>query len=225
VERFIFTSSLSAMGIPEKNELLTEAHEFNLSPEMFPYGAAKYAAEKIVREKVAQGLDAVILNPSLVLGPGDLNQITGSMVVEAARGWGFFYVSGGANYVHISDVARGHVAAALHGEKGQRYILGGENISHKDAFTTLTEIVGRRPPWLHIPDWLVRVGARALKLLPRFPFLPFDANQLRLSQNHIYCAIHPARQALGLGEPLSFRQAAQDAYEWYLQAGIIKPTT
>jgi dihydroflavonol-4-reductase len=212
------------MGIPKKDELLTETHEFNLSPEMFPYGAAKYAAEKLVQEKVKQGLDAVIVNPSLILGPGDLNQITGSMVIEAARGWGFFYVSGGENYVHISDVARGHVAAAHHGEKGHRYILGGENIPHKEAFTILTEVVGRRPPWLRIPDWLVRVGVGTLKLLPRSRLIPFDATQLYISQYYLYCDIHPAREALGLGEPLSFRQAAQDAYEWYLQEGIIKPT-
>jgi dihydroflavonol-4-reductase len=222
VEKFVFTSSLSAMGIPVDDELLTESHTFNLPEEKFPYGAAKRQAELALLGFVEKGLDAVIVNPALILGPGDLNRITGSMVVEAARGWGFFYLDGGANYIHIEDVARGHLAAARLGEHGKRYILGGENISHQEAFTVLTQVVGRRPPWLKIPNWVVPPAAWLIDRLSGLIKLPFDANQLRISRRYIYCDIEPAQRKLQLDAPISFRQAVEDTYKWYLREGVIE---
>lgn len=221
VERFIFTSSIAAMGLPDDGELLNEEHVFNLPEEHFPYGAAKRQAELVLLEMVARGLDLVIVNPTIILGPGDANQISGSMVTEAARGWGFFYLDGGENYIHVDDAARGHLAAALHGEKGKRYILGGENLSHHEAFTILTQIVGRPRPWLKIPGWIIPPAAWLIDRLPRMIQLPFNGDQLRLSRKYNYCDISRAIQALNLDTPASFRQAATDAYHWYLKEGVI----
>ncbi len=221
VERLIFTSSLAAMGIPLGAELLTEQHHFNLPEVLFPYGAAKHQAEQVIQQSVAQGLDAVIVNPTIILGPGDINQISGSMVVEAARGWSFFYTDGGANYVHILDVAEGHLAAARLGKKGARYIVGGENVSYKEAFTRLSELVGRKRPWLKIPNWIIPPAAKLMELLPPGTNLPFDKSQLLLSRHHLYCDIQPARDALELNPPRSFRQAAEDTYRWYQEQGML----
>jgi dihydroflavonol-4-reductase len=222
VERLVFTSSLAAMGTPSNGELLTEDHPFNLPEPRFPYGAAKHQAELVLQQLINQGLDAVTVNPTIVLGPRDVNQISGSMVVEAAHGWGFFYTDGGVNYVHIEDVARGHLAAAQLGIKGQRYILGGENLSHKEAFTILNKVVGRRGPWLKIPGWVIPPVAWLIEHLPRWVGLPFDANQLRMSRLYLYCDISKSREALKLSTPLPFRKAVEDTYQWYLQEGIIK---
>jgi dihydroflavonol-4-reductase len=222
VERLIFTSSLASLGTPSNGQLLTEYHPFNLPETQFLYGAAKYQAELVLQQLVTQGLDAVIVNPTIILGPRDVNQISGSMVVEAAHGWGFFYTDGGFNYVHIEDVARGHLAAARLGVKGQRYILGGENLSHQEAFTILNEVVGRRAPWLKIPGWVIPPVAWLIDHLPRWVGLPFDANQLRMSRLYLYCDISRSREALKLGTPLPFRKAVEDTYQWYLQEGVIK---
>jgi dihydroflavonol-4-reductase len=221
VERFVFTSSMSSLGIPAEGECLTEQHTFNLPESKFPYGAAKHQAEIALLEIVDRGLDAVILNPSLILGPGDLNIITGSFVIEAARGLGFFYLDGGTNYVHIEDVVQGHLAAAKLGECGRRYILGGENVAHYEAFTIFTQVVGRRPPWLKIPGWFVPPVAWLIELLQNFVKLPFDANQLRLSRYYTYCDVAPARQELKLGPPTPLRQAAEDTYHWYREEGML----
>ena len=221
VERLIFTSSLSAMGVPAEGELLTEDHTFDLPETQFPYGAAKRQAELTLLDLVDQGLDAVIVNPTIILGPGDLNLISGSFVVEAARGWGFFYLDGGTNYVHIDDVAQGHLAALRIGERGKRYILGGENISFFEAFSVLAHVVGRRQPWLKIPGWVVPPTAWLIDHLPGFMRLPFDGNQLRMSLNYLYCNVDPARHELGLGAPTPFRQAVEDTYGWYLDEGML----
>ncbi len=220
-ERLILTSSLAALGVPEGDELLTEDHSFNLPEDRFPYGAAKYHAEQVLMQVVEHGLDAVIVNPSLILGPGDVNAITGSMVIEAARGLGFFYLDGGFNYVHIDDVARGHLAALRQGKRGKRYILGGQNLSHYQAFSILAEVVGRRTPWLKIPNWILNPAAWLIDRVGGFVKLPFNTDQMRMSKHFLYCDIGPARRELGLAEPIPFRQAVEDTYRWYIDEGML----
>ena len=142
VQRLVLTSSLAALGVPLGDELLTEAHVFNLSPDRFPYGYAKRQAEIEAVQRAGADLQVVIVNPSIVLGAGDVHQISGSLIVQAARGRTFLYTGGGTNIVHIDDVAAGHLAAAERGRHGERYILGGENLTHRELFTLLAEIVG-----------------------------------------------------------------------------------
>jgi dihydroflavonol-4-reductase len=221
VGRAVLTSSLAAMGVPAPGELLTEHNTFNLPPHRFAYGYAKRQAEIEALQVAAQGLEVVIVNPSVVLGPGDLNQISGSMVIEAARGKAVFWLEGGMNIVHIDDVVAGHLAAARRGRPGERYILAGENLSHRQVLTTLAEIVGRRPPLFEIPGWLVEPAARTMEILGRFVRLPLDASQLRLSRYYIYCDGSRSRQELALPDPRPFRQAAQEAYDWYREQGLI----
>jgi dihydroflavonol-4-reductase len=222
VRRAVLTSSIAAMGVPEGDELLTEQHSFNLPAHRFPYGHAKRRAEIEAFKLAEGGLEVMAVNPTIVLGPGDLNQISGSMVIEAARGWGFFCIDGGANYVHIQDVVMGHLAAAEVGQPGERYILGGENLTHREAFAILADIVGRRPPWLKIPSWSIEPAARMIEALQPLMQLPFDAGQLRMSRLRLFCDLSKSQQELKLPEARPFRQAAQEAYAWYRKQGILK---
>lgn len=221
VRRVIHTSSIAALGLPAQGELLDERHTFNLPPDRFPYGHAKHHAEKQALEVAASGLELVFLIPSVVLGAGDVHQISGSMVVEAARGRGFMYTDGGVNFVHIADVVEGHLAAARRGRAGERYILGGENLTHRQAFTILAEIVGRQPPWLRVPGWAIPPAAALIDTLGRFFRLPLNGDQLRLSAHRLFCDTTKARDELGLSTARPFRQAAQEAYDWYRAQGVI----
>jgi dihydroflavonol-4-reductase len=221
VTRVVLTSSIAAMGIPIHGELLTEDHSFNLDPKQFPYGYAKRQAEIEAFKVAAQGIEVVIVNPTLVMGPGDLNRIGGSMVIEAARGWDFFWLEGGINTVHIQDVVEGHLAAALRGVPGERYILGGENLSHHETFKILAEVVGRRPPLLKIPKRVVEPAARLIDWLQPVIHLPFNSAQLRMSRHHLYCDLSKSQCDLQLPTPRHFRDAAQAAYDWYRSQGVI----
>ncbi len=221
VARVVLTSSIAAMGVPTHGELLTEDHSFNLDPEIFPYGYAKRQSEIEALKVAARGIEVIIVNPTVVMGPGDLNRIGGSMVIEAARGWDFFWLEGGINAVHIQDVVEGHLAAALRGIPGERYILGGENLSHHEAFTILAEVVGRRPPWLKIPNWIVDPAARLIDSLQPMIRLPFNSAQLRMSRHHLYCDLSKSQRGLQLPAPRLFRDAAQAAYDWYRSQGMI----
>src|SRR5512137_1224983 len=144
VRRLVFTSSVASLGIPGPGEgLMDESHEFNLPPERFRYGHSKLLAEGVVREFIARGLDAVIVNPTIILGPGDLNLISGSIVTEvASRHVPPVYPPGGVNYIDVADVCAGHMAAAERGRAGERYILAAHNLTHHEAMKIVAQVIG-----------------------------------------------------------------------------------
>jgi dihydroflavonol-4-reductase len=221
VRRSVLTSSVAALGVPQADELLTEAHSYQLPPDYFVYGYAKRQSELEALEIARLGLELVIVNPSVVLGPGDINQISGSLVVESARGLAFIYTNGGVNMIHIDDVAAGHLAALRRGQSGQQYILGGENVSHKEVFGTIAGITGARPPWLKIPDAAIPALARIIDFANRMVRMPLNGGQLRMSRHKLFCDTSKAAEQLGFRATRSFQQAAQEAYDWYCEHGVI----
>jgi dihydroflavonol-4-reductase len=221
VKRAVLTSSVAALGVPKEGEPLTEDHSYQLPPDYFIYGYAKRQSEIEAYQLNAGGLEVVIVNPSVVLGPGDVNQISGSLVVESARGLAFIYTNGGVNIIHIDDVAAGHLAALQRGQAGQQYILGGENVSHKQVFDTIAGITGARPPWLKIPDAIIPPLARVIDFINRILPLPLNGGQLRMSRHKLYCDTSKAAEQLGFRAVRSFQQAAQETYDWYREQGVI----
>jgi len=221
VRRLVLTSSVGALGVPRPGERLDERHEFNLPPRSFPYGYAKHASELAARRAAEGRLELVIVNPSIVLGPGDLNRISGSLILETVRGRAFVYTDGGANYIHVDDVAAGHQAAAERGRPGERYILGGENLTHRQALTAIAQMVGRRPPWLHLPDAVVPAAAALLDAAGRLVPLPMNGAQMRISRHRLFCDVTKAQRELAFTASRPFSQAARQAYDWYRSAGMI----
>ncbi len=224
VRRFIFTSSLAALGLPETpGDLLDESHAFNLAPSSFPYGHSKALAEVEVREAAHAGLDAVIVNPSIVLGPRDLNQISGSLIVQAAKGLLRFAPPGGANFVDVADVVAGHIAAAQKGRSGERYILGGHNLTHREATAVICEVVGRARPRLAIPAALLpaaAVAVRAARVIAGHA-IPADENQVRLMGAFIYADSSKARNELVLPRT-PFEATVQRTFNWYNEHGYVQ---
>jgi dihydroflavonol-4-reductase len=218
VERLVLTSSIAALGVPAPGRQLTEADRFNLRPRRFPYGHSKHLAECELRRAVAAGLAAVTVNPTVVIGPRDVNRISSAMIVEAARGRLRVAAPGGTNFVGVADVAQGHVAAAERGRVRERYILAGENLNFRDAFATVCDIVNRPGPVVVLPRWTIPVAAAAVGVA-RFvvgPRLPIDGKQMRLSSAAIYADGSKARKELDVPcTPL--RAAVQSAHDWYLE--------
>ncbi len=221
VERLILTSSLAALGVPEHGELLTESNVFNMPVTRSPYGYAKRQAEVEALQAAGESLQVVIVNPSIVLGAGDVHQISGSLVIQAARGRTFLYTRGGTNIVHVDDVAAGHLAAAERGRSGERYLLGGENLTYLQLFTLLAEVVGGRAPWLLLPDWAIQPTASLIDLIHRVAPLPLEGNQLRLSRLRLFCDTSKASRELGLTQTRSARQAIVEAFAWYRARGVV----
>ncbi len=221
VKRFVFTSSAAALGRPRRGRLLlTEQDEYNLRPEEWPYGYSKYLAMQIVEEYAGKGLHAVSVLPTAILGPRDVKFISGELLVRALRREVFPLPDGGVNFVDSRDVAAGHIAAAEHGRPGERYILGGHNLTHSEILRTISEVLGIPIRCVRIPRWALPVLAEAVGVLLKLGVhLPIERTRVLLSGEYMYYDNSKAVRELGL-TPRPFAETVADAYRWYVEHGF-----
>jgi dihydroflavonol-4-reductase len=190
-----------------------------------PYKRSKFEAEEVARELARErGSPVVIVNPSTPVGAGDIKPTpTGRLILEAARGQMPVFVDTGLNLVHVDDVAAGHLAAAEKGRIGERYILGGENMSLAEILATVSRAVGRRPPRLRVPQTMlfpVAFGAElAARITGREPFVTLDG--LRMSRKKMYFTSDKASRELGY-KPRPPDQAITDAVSWFKTNGYLQ---
>jgi dihydroflavonol-4-reductase len=223
VERIVYTSSVATLGLVSGG-VADEATPSGDADMVGPYKRSKFIAERVVRELVAErGLPAVIVNPSTPVGPGDVRPTpTGRIIIEAAKGRMPGYVDTGLNLVHVDDVAVGQLLAAEHGEIGERYILGGENLSLAEILAAVAKAVGRRPPALKIPYAVVlpiAVGAEMVaRITGREPFTTLDG--VRMSRKKMYFSSARAMRELGYAARPA-REAITDAVAWFDANGYL----
>ena len=172
----------------------------------------------------AEGLPAVIVNPSTPIGPRDVKPTpTGRIVVEAACGRMPAFVDSGLNLVHVDDVAEGHILATERGRMGERYVLGGEDVSLAAMLGEIARIVGRKPPRVRLPVAplfpLAMVAELAGRVTGREPFLTLDA--LRMSRHHMFYSSAKAEAELGY-RARPYAEALGDAIAWFAGAGMIR---
>lgn len=222
VRRVVYTSSVAAIGIPRNGRPADEENPFDPLSASFAYADSKYRAEEVVRKAVAAGLDAVIVNPAAVIGAGDHNLITGSIIVEYARRPLPFVTPGGLCVADVQAVVEGHILAAHHGRAGERYILGGENLSHREIARVVTAMAGRPTPRWTLPPWILGPAAVAADMVNRILPMPpvVSGEQIRLAAfNAFYDSSKAVRE---LGYPLlPFPPAVERAYAWYRQHGYL----
>ena len=216
VKRMVYTSSVAAVGFPENGQVADETFPFNGHRLGIQYAISKWEGEQRVLEGVRRGLDAVIVNPATILG--DDVPRRGTLVDWVVRGRLPAWVDGGTNFCDIEDVVAGHLLAAERGRTGERYILGGRNVTYRELVEALARAAGRRPPRRRAPAGLVRLGARAmdaLSLLVRRP-PPLTRDHARLIGRELYYTSAKAQQELGYTiTPLP--RTVQRAVERYLQ--------
>jgi len=222
VPRVVHTSSLAAVGIPPDGALATEETPFDALSATFAYADSKHRAEAEVQKAVACGLQAVIVNPAVVIGAGDHYLISSSMIVEFARGRMIAVPPGGMAVADVDAIVQGHLAAAARGRVGQRYILGGENLTHRQVGHILAEVTGRPAPRLVLPRRLLGPAAAIVDLFnrinPRPPIV--SGEQIRLGAVNFFCDSSKAVRELDY--PLMpFRGAAEKAYRWYKEHGYL----
>lgn len=222
VRRVVFTSSAAAVGPRDDGQPADENEPFNLPPERFPYGYSKALAEQVVREAVTAGLEVVTINPVIVLGPGDLNMISGSYITQVKKFGPLVPVtSGGISVVDVRDVARMHLAAAECGRSGERYLLGTANLLHRDWYALIAEVVGAHRPFFPAPDWVLPPVAAAIDLARRLGIqTPVDSNQVRLGGRFIHFNFDKAWRELGQPQ-INMRQSVEDTYRWYRERGYV----
>jgi dihydroflavonol-4-reductase len=162
VRRFVHTSSCATCG-PVAGRRATEADRPSASELRVPYRRTKLDGERLALDAARKGLEVVVVNPTVPVGPGDARPTpTGKMVSDVAHGRARGYLARSAlNVVAVGDVARGHVLAYERGRPGERYLLGGEDISIREVFAEIARTAGLTPPRVIIPWSLAYTAALA----------------------------------------------------------------
>ncbi len=214
VKRLIYTSSTAAVGF-EPGKLANEETKFNLGNLGISYCDTKYLAEKEIEKGIKEGLDAVIVCPGSMYGPGDIRRIKEDPVFP--KGFSsLFYINGGLGVVDVEDVVEGEISAWKKGKRGERYILVSENISFYDIRKTIAEILGKNPPKVSLPHWLLLSISYILYWISyltskRPKFTPENA---RLDGISLYFSNEKAKKELGINfRP--FKESAKRMIDWY----------
>ncbi|MCE2488376.1 MAG: NAD-dependent epimerase/dehydratase family protein [Anaerolineae bacterium] len=223
VRRVVFTSSAASLGLRRDGRPVDESARFNLLPHRFPYGHSKHLAERCVQHALREhGQDVVIVNPVIVMGPGDLNLISGRFVTEMQRlQWLIPVSSGGVGVVDVRDVARWHLAAAARGLSGERYILGSTNYSLRAWYGLCARAVGVAPPLLQLPDAALPLLAGMVALARRLGMQPpADPSQIRMGGRRLHFVYDKAHRELGPPQ-IDMLQSLQDTADWYRARGLL----
>jgi dihydroflavonol-4-reductase len=222
VPRVVHTSSVAAIGIPRDGRPANENAIFDALSATFAYADSKHRAEAVVLQAVARGLSAVIVNPGAVYGAGDHNLISGSMVLEFARRSVPFVPDGGLCVVDVDAVVQGHLAAAELGRVGERYILGGENLTFLEIAADICAVVGRPAPRTTVPGWMLSPVAYAVDAVNRLRLGPtvVSGEQIRMAGLKVFYDTSKAISELGY-PLLPFREAVEKTYRWYQQHGYL----
>jgi dihydroflavonol-4-reductase len=225
VERLVYTSSVATLPLNDEGRPVDESVPLAPEAAIGAYKRSKVLAERVVLDAVRdRKLPAVIVNPSTPIGPRDARPTpTGRVIVESASGKMPGYVDTGLNFVHVDDVARGHLLALDKGRIGERYILGGQDVALGDFLTSVTKLAGRKPPTLRVPRRALYPLAYAAEawaaITKREPFLTVDG--LHLARYRMYFTSAKAVGELGYAAR-PYEDGIRDAIAWFRGAGMLR---
>ena len=224
VRRLVYTSSIHAIHRAQHGKVIDESLPFDPNNPYGAYDRSKAEASLEVQKATADGLDAVILCPTGVIGPYDFRgSELGEVIRGAAEARPMFYVEGAYDFVDVRDVADGLIAAAEHGRRGESYILGGNKISVRYMLETVREVTGKAFASIKIPFSLAEFAARftpwyyqKTKAKPRFTPYSLEVLQSNADISH-------AKAARELGyKPRPIIETIADTVRWFFENRRIK---
>jgi dihydroflavonol-4-reductase len=225
IEKIVYTSSESTLRINGHGALGNEAALAD--PEELPggYKRSKCLAERLALNMCQEGLSLVVVNPTTPIGPYDVKPTpTGKVIVDFLNGKMPACVNTGLNIVDVEDVARGHILALEKGRIGERYVLGGRNLTFRQILSILQDVTGIEAPRLDIPIWLALGAAHfdeflEVKLLKKPPRIPVAAVKAARKFRHFDCA--KAIRELGLPQT-PVEESFAKAVRWFQENGYVK---
>lgn len=224
VEKFVYTSTVGTVAVQRDGVLPDEDTVTTLDEMIGAYKRSKWLAEQEARKAAVAGLPVVIVNPTTPVGQGDAKPTpTGRIIIDFLNGRMPAYVDTGLNFVPVEDAAAGHLLAARRGRIGERYILGGENLTLKQALEILSQVSGRPAPRVRVPHALALAAGYAdaalSRLIGREPQIPLDG--VRMARHSMFVNAEKARAELGFS-PGPLAAAFEGAVRWYEMNGYVR---
>ena len=225
VERVVYTSSVATLRVDSRTVAATEDYPLAAHEAIGAYKRSKVLAERLVEQMVAsEGLQAVIVNPSTPIGIRDVRPTpTGRIIIEAAMGKMPAFVDTGLNLVNVEDVAQGHLLALERGRIGERYILGGDNLTLQHLLGEIATLTGRKAPSVKLPLGPLYPLAYAAEAVARItgkePFMTVDG--LHMSRNRMFFSSAKAAKELGY-QPGPHLPALRAALDWFRSEGYLR---
>jgi len=222
VERVVYTSTVGCIGVPP-GDIGTERDPISADDMKGAYKQSKFQAEQIALQFAGTGFPVVIVNPTAPIGDHDFRPTpTGRIVLDFLKGKMPAYVDTGLNVVNARDTAEGHLLACERGKSGERYILGGENLTLQSILEKLARISGLKAPTLQIP-YAVALGAGVVSTALAYvtgkePIAPLDA--VRMSRKKMWVSHQKAATELGY-TPGPSDAALEQAVRWFRANGYV----
>ncbi len=225
IGRMIYTSSVACIGLPADGSPGAEDTPVSVDDMIGHYKRSKFLAEQLVLARARAGAPIVIVNPSTPVGPGDIKPTpTGQMVRDAANGRMPAYVDTGLNIVHVDDVATGHLLAFERGRIGERYILGGQDMTLRQILTEIGAQVGRPAPALRLPRAALLPFAYIAQFVADLSggSTRLTVEGLRMARKRMFFSSAKAERELGYRwRPPA--EAFADALSWLRAQGLLRP--
>ena len=224
IEKIVYTSSVATLGLNDDGTPADESTPVSIDNMFGHYKRSKYLAEEEVNRLVKeQGCPVTIVNPSTPVGPRDIKPTpTGRIVLDTIRGRMPAYVDTGLNIVHVDDVAKGHLLALEKGEIGERYILGGDNMTLASILEYICVSQNMKPPTIKLPHNLVLpvawVMEQIAKLTKKEPRATVDS--VRMSKKLMYFSSNKAKEKLGY-QTRPGVEGLKDAIDWFNKEGYL----
>ena len=222
VRRVVYTSSVATMGFISNGHLADENSPVSLDNMIGPYKRSKFMAEQVALEAGRKEMDVVTVNPTTPVGDHDIKPTpTGRIVVDFLKKKFPAYVDTGLNLVDVDECARGHVEAFEKGQSGERYILGGENLTLKQILDKLGAITGLPSPTIKIP-YVVALAAGVVdevftgRIMGKEPRATIDA--VRMGKKKMFVTSAKAERELGWRQ-VTVDNALQRAVDWFRANG------
>jgi len=216
--RVVVVSSTAAINGSETPQIFDERAAFMVSDPALAYAHAKHRAEIVAQQAYERGVPVVIVNPAEVYGPNDTALGTAGNLIDFVNSKPVLVCHGGSSVVHVADVSAGILGALTRGRPGERYILGGENLTIRELAELVLDIVGRRVPIVTVPNGLARPFSR-LAVRMHIP-LPYNPHIVPYATRYWFVDNAKARRELGA----TFRSAREtigSTLAWLKQAGFV----
>ena len=223
-KRLIYVSTANTFGPGSKINPGTELSEFSLFGFNSGYINSKYIAQQFVLEAVEKhNLNAVIVNPTFIVGPYDIKPSSGKLLLYGLRNKIIWCPPGGKNFVHVRDVAQGIYHILQKGAKGECYLLAGENLSYREFFSLLSEVTGIKKPVVELPKTALYGAGIASDIWGALSKQKLEMNltNLKLACLENYYSGNKAKTAFKLNNT-PIRLAIEEALGWFEKEGSIK---